>query len=108
MLSSYVEKTVPKANSPYIVGKFALLGLMKSLVSEYATSNIQVNAVSPSLMETNFLSNLPELISEMTAQQHPLKRNAMPTDVVPVIRFLLSKESDYINGANISVNGGGL
>jgi 3-oxoacyl-[acyl-carrier protein] reductase len=106
MLSSYVLNIPPKALTNYVVVKYALLGLVKSLASEYADKNIQINAVSPSMVETKFLDNLDEKLVELNAYNHPLKRNAAAKDVTPIIKFLVSKEADFINGINIPITGG--
>lgn len=75
MLSSYTIGIPPKYQSPYIVSKYALLGLMKSISAEYASKNIRINAVSPDMMETKFLSEIPNLIIEQNAANNPLGRN---------------------------------
>jgi 3-oxoacyl-[acyl-carrier protein] reductase len=105
-LSSYTLNVPPKALSQYITTKYALLGLMKSLASEYADQGIQINAVSPSLVETKFLSEIPNRLIEMEADLHPLKRNAIPEDIAPVVKFLLSNASNFINGVNMPITGG--
>ena len=106
MLSSYVLGVPPKALSHYIIGKYAMLGLARSLSSEYSDKNIQINTVSPSMIETKFLDKINEKFVEIAAYNHPLKRNAKIHDVIPVIKMLISKESDYINGVNIPITGG--
>jgi len=106
MLTSYVLGIPPKALSHYTSIKYAMLGLMKSLVSEYADKNIQINAISPSMVETKFLKNINEKLIELNAYNHPLNRNALVDDISPIIKMLISKESDYINGINIPVTGG--
>ncbi len=105
-LSSYTLQMPPKYLTHYVMAKYALWGLVRSLASEYADKKITINAVSPSLTETAFLSDLPAKIAEMTAEQSPLKRNAKPADVAPLVHFLLSPGSDYITGTNIPVSGG--
>ncbi|SVB18962.1 uncharacterized protein METZ01_LOCUS171816, partial [marine metagenome] len=35
-----------------------------------------------------------------------LKRNAVVSDITPIIKMLISSESDYINGVNIPITGG--
>lgn len=106
VLSSSTLNNPPPAMAHYVTAKYALLGLMKSLASEYAGKKICINAVSPSMIETGFLGQIPEKIVEFTAQQHPLKRNGMPSDVAPVVRFLLSEESEFVTGVNMPVTGG--
>jgi len=58
------------------------------------------------MTETNLLSGFPQKVVEMTAFQNPLKRIANPKDVANVALFLASDDSDYLNGVNITVNGG--
>ena len=107
MLSSVVLTNVPpKALTQYTVVKYALLGLVRSLASEYANRNIQINAISPSMIETKFLRNIDEKLVELNAYNHPLKRNAQVEDITPIIQFLISKESNYMSGNNIPVTGG--
>lgn len=108
MLSSYVLGVPPKALAHYTTIKYALLGLVKSLASEYAEKNIRINAVSPSMVETKFLSNINEKLVEISAANNPLKRNAVPSDIAPALKFLLSDDSNYINGANLPITGGSI
>jgi 3-oxoacyl-[acyl-carrier protein] reductase len=106
MLTSYTTGSIPASMAHYVVAKYALLGLMKSLASEYAPKKLCINAVSPSMIETRFLETIPERIVEITADQHPQKRNGLPVDVAPVIKFLLSDEAGFITGVNLPVTGG--
>jgi 3-oxoacyl-[acyl-carrier protein] reductase len=106
MLSSVVLNIPPKALTQYTTVKYAMLGLVKSLASEYSDKNIQINAISPSMVETKFLENINEKLVELSAYNHPLKRNARVDDITPLIKMLISKESDYINGINIPIAGG--
>jgi len=106
MLSSYVLGVPPKALSHYTSIKYAMLGLAKSLASEYADKNIQINSVSPSMIDTKFLDNINKKFVELNAYNHPLKRNARVSEITPIIKMLISKESDYINGVNIPITGG--
>lgn len=106
ILSSCVFGVPPKALSQYTTIKYALLGLVKSLASEYADKRIRINAVSPSMIETKFLSNINEKLIEISAHNNPLKRNATPADIVPVVKFLLSDDASFVNGANIPIAGG--
>jgi 3-oxoacyl-[acyl-carrier protein] reductase len=106
MLSSVVINVPPKALTQYTTIKYAMLGLVKSLASEYSDKNIQINAVSPSMVETKFLDNINQKLVELSAYNHPLKRNAQVNEITPIIKMLISKESDYINGVNIPITGG--
>lgn len=106
MLTAYIIGIPSKFQSPYIIVKYALLGLMRNLASEYAAKKINVNAVSPDMMETKFLSELPELVLEQNAKNNPLGRNISIDEVIPTIEYLLSSASDIVTGQNIGVTGG--
>jgi len=106
LLSSVTLNVPPKAVSHYTTVKYALLGFLKAIASEYGEKKITVNSISPSMIDTKFLSQINERIVEMVAQGHPLKRNAAVADIIPVILLLLSEDSAYINGVNIPVTGG--
>lgn len=108
LLSSVTLGVPPKALTQYTTIKYALMGLMKSLAAEYGDKKITVNCISPSMIETKFLSLIHDKIVELSANSHPLKRNATVADVLPVIQLLMSDEAGYINGANIPVTGGSL
>jgi 3-oxoacyl-[acyl-carrier protein] reductase len=106
VLSSVTRGMPPKFVSMYAVVKHAQLGLMKALASEYAATGLTVNAVSPSMVTTRYLDQLPEVAVQMAAAASPRGRNATPEEVVGAIAFLLSAEADYINGAEIPVTAG--
>ena len=106
MLSSCTVGNPPAYWGDYVTVKYALLGLMKSLAVEYTKKGININGISPSMIETKFLSCIPDLIIQQNASEHPLGRNAQCTDIVPAIKFLLDDQSSYISGHNLIVSGG--
>lgn len=106
ILTEYCIGRPPTGLSDYITAKYSLMGFAKSMASELAKYRTTVNMISPGMTETDLISNLPPKLIEMTAQNNPLKRIALPKDIANVVLFLASDDSDYINGANIVVNGG--
>lgn len=106
MLTSCTIGMPPKFMSQYVVAKYALLGLMKSMAVEFAAKGINVNGISPSMMETKFLEKIDDKIIEMNKDASPLKRNVKLEEVVPAIHFLLSEGSDYMNGVNLNLTDG--
>ncbi len=106
MLTAYVIGVPPKFQSPYITVKYGLLGLMRNLAAEYAGKGITVNGVSPDMIETKFLSQIPELIIEQNAKNTPMGRNLRVEEVVPTFEYLLSDGADLVTGQNIGVTGG--
>ena len=106
MLSSYTFSVPPKYMMNYIISKYALLGLVKSLASDYAGKNVCINGISPSMIETKFLSEIDERIIAINADNSVGKKNAVPEQIIPAIVFLLSADSDYITGINLNVSNG--
>jgi len=106
LLSSVTRGVPPKYMSMYSIVKHAQLGLMRSLASEYGETGVNINAVSPGMVETRFLANIPEFVKEMSASTSPRKRIATPDEVVHAIEFLLSPGASYINGVELPVTGG--
>lgn len=108
MLSSVTKGVPPKYLASYTLVKYALMGLVASLVSEYKEKGININAISPTMVETNFLSEIDERIVEMTSQNSSLKRNIKVEEVASGIEYLMSDEAAYINGVNLPMTGGDL
>lgn len=106
MATSYVLANPPKNTAAYLMVKNSIVGLMKSLAVDYAPSNVTVNCVSPSMIETKFLQDTSHIIVEAAAAAHPMKRNATVKDVAPAMVFLLSDEAGYITGVNLPITGG--
>lgn len=104
--TSYTIGCPPKNTAAYVMAKSAIGGLVKSLAVEYAKFGVTVNCVAPSLMETNFLKDTPDLIVQAAAADNPMGRNATPDDVVPAMAFLLSDEAGFITGVTLPVTGG--
>ena len=108
LLTEYCLSKPPKGLAHYITAKYAALGFSKVIATELAQYGCTCNMISPGMVETPLLENLPAKLIEMTAYENPLKRNATTEDVSSVISFLASDKSDFLNGLNITVNGGGV
>ena len=106
VLSSVTHGMPPKFMSMYTVVKYAQLGLMRALAAEYASTGVRVNAISPGMVETQFLQEIAEVAVTMSAGSHPLGRNAVPDDLLGAMEFLLSAGADYITGVDLPVTGG--
>jgi 3-oxoacyl-[acyl-carrier protein] reductase len=106
MLTSYTLNMPPKYLSSYVTEKYALLGLMKSLAVEYADKGIQVNGVSPEMVNTKFLNELSDIIVSQNAETSPIKRNLFVEEIIPTVAYLLSHQADCISGQNIGITGG--
>lgn len=104
VLSSVTVGEVPAYQSAYTTVKYALLGLMKSLATEYADSGIRINAVSPDMIDTRYISGLSHLMIEQYTASRPTGRLLEVSEVVPHIEHLLLDElSDTENGENVPI-----
>lgn len=106
ILSSYVLNVPPEKLSFYITAKYALLGLSKATAAELSKYGVTVNMVSPGLMATRLSSYLPDKYLQIYSKKHPMQRMTSTSDVADVIKFLISEESNFLNGVNIPVTGG--
>lgn len=105
MLSSAIIGTPPKNTTEYTTVKYALQGLIRGLASDYGNMGININSVSPGMVETKFIKGIGRKIREFTADQNPRHRNLRVDDVVPAILFLLSDKSEFMNGTNVNLSG---
>ena len=87
--------------------KSGVEGLTVALAAEFAP-NIRVNCIAPSLTKSKMAKNLIKnsKIEESIAKLHPLKRIGQGDDTANLARFLLSKNSSWITGQIIGVDGG--
>jgi 3alpha(or 20beta)-hydroxysteroid dehydrogenase len=90
----------------YVGTKWAVRGMTKTAALELASGNIRVNSVHPGLIDTPMLSSRARDDLERRAAMIPLKRMGTVDDVTNLVLFLLSDESAYVTGAEISVDGG--
>ena len=105
-VSSAVALRGNAGQTVYAASKTALLGLTKSLAREIATKGVTVNAICPGLVDTDMTSHLDDRARAYYVDQTPLGRVAHLEEVSAVVRFLMSEEASYVNGAVIPVDGG--
>ena len=91
---------------PYITAKGALLSFSKNLAQELGPSGVRVNMVSPSLVDTDLVSNIPEKMRQMTVGRTPLRRLATAEDVAGAVLFFVSPYAEFVTGDNMLVTGG--
>lgn len=96
----------PSRLTDYIVAKHALWGLVKSLATELAKSEIRVNLVSPGLSDGGLSSVYPANFVTLVQSSTPMRRLVQGRDVANLVSFLLSDNATYLTGLNIPVDGG--
>jgi NAD(P)-dependent dehydrogenase (short-subunit alcohol dehydrogenase family) len=91
----------------YSVSKAGLEALTRVMAFELAPAGVRVNAVSPGTIATEFLAGM--LTPEARAareQRIPFGRLGTPEEVADVAAFLVSRDSEYVTGSIIFVDGG--
>ncbi len=87
----------------YSASKGAVIAATKALAQEVGKRGITVNAVAPGFIKTEMTQDLPE---DQIKGMIPMNRFGEAEEVASVVGFLVSKDSTYITGQVISVNGG--
>jgi 3-oxoacyl-[acyl-carrier protein] reductase len=105
MLTSCTQGIPPKNLSGYVTVKYALLGLVKSIATDFGDQGVNINAISPGMIETKFIRNVGRKIKEFTAEKNPQHRNLNVDDVIPAMLFLLSDDCLFMNGTNLNLSG---
>ncbi|MBM3347444.1 MAG: SDR family oxidoreductase [Betaproteobacteria bacterium] len=104
-----IAGTFPHANyGPYSVSKAALICLIAQMAQEWGPHGVRINGVAPGITRTRN-SEVVYWDAEVAAKRAavvPLRRVAMAAEQAAAITFLLSKEASYINGQNLTVDGG--
>ncbi len=107
-LSSIAGHRAAPGMGIYGIAKAGLNMLTKVLAKELASYGIRVNAVAPGMVETDFSKPFwgnDDILKELL-KGIPLGRIARVQDVVRVVAFLSSDQSDYLTGEILSVSGG--
>lgn len=96
-----------RGSLPYVTSKGAINAMTRSLALDLAPYGINVNAVAPGMIATDFLwKDIPQEEVRRRQKVAPLMRQGHPDDVAGVVTFLASSDSDYITGQIVVVDGG--
>ena len=105
-ITSVVGHTGNLGQANYSASKAGIIAMSKSLATEYAKKNINVNCISPGFIKTAMTEKIDDKFKEIIISKIPSGRLGDPEDVANAVFFLSSNLSDYINGETIHVNGG--
>lgn len=99
----------------YTATKHAVAGFTRAVAAEIATTNVRINAVSPGVIETEFVKRIERVVAEpgdpteghgLFMPSVPKQRYGQPEEIAKVVRFLLSDDASYVLGANWLADGG--
>ncbi len=92
----------PFAGAAYATSKAALAALTREMAADFGPHGVRVNAIAPGEIETAILSpGTEEIVRDI-----PLRRLGQPEEVARTIYYLCTKESSYVTGVEIEINGG--
>lgn len=92
----------------YNAAKAGVTNLTRTLALDHGPDGVRVNAVNPSVTQTNMTSAIQDNVTKTNKflDRCPLGRLATPDDVAAAITFLASDDASIITGVNLPVDGG--
>ena len=92
----------------YVCSKGAIIAFTRSASREFGDKNILVNCIAPGLTESEGVRNHPDLhvARAPTVQTRAIKRDMVPEDLIGMLLFLASEDSDFVTGQTFNVDGG--
>ena len=103
--------------APYAASKHGLIGLMRSLAVEFATSNMTVNAICPAFVDTPMVDDSAQRIASVSKRSEDEARASLaamnrhgklihPDGVATMILSVCLPQSRDVNGAALAIDGG--
>lgn len=89
----------------YAAAKHAIVGLSRAAALDYAASGVRINVIAPGPIATERVA-----VDQRSriAESVPMKRIGEPDEVAELVRWLCSKQSQFITGAVVPIDGGQL
>ena len=107
-VSSIAGSHAQGQSGAYSVSKAGVIMLSRQLASEWGPQGIRSNVVSPGMVMTPMSQSFYDTpgVTERRTAVVPSRRIGMPQDIADAILFLASDRSSYVNGDEITVDGG--
>ena len=108
--SSLGQVAIPNA-AEYIASKHGVIGLTRAAAADYGARGIRVNAVLPGIIKTPMITRLTQdarfkSMFDKAKERHPIGRFGEPAEIGEAVKWLLSGDASFMNGAAMAVDGG--
>ncbi|NLL39656.1 MAG: SDR family oxidoreductase [Clostridiales bacterium] len=107
-IGSALSYTSDRKCPSYVTAKHGIIGITRTFANELGKYNIQTNAICPGFFKTDVnlaVSEDPVFYNKIN-DRISCGRWGHPADLMGIAVFLASRASDYLNGADIKVDGG--
>lgn len=101
-IASQATGMVGVGGTPYMSSKYGLIGMTRQLAHELGPKGVKVNALSPGFIDTP----MTESVTDKRLEKSPLGRAGKPDEIAKAALFLASSDSDYVQGINLTQDGG--
>ena len=92
--------------SIYSASKGGVVALTQSAAIEYAASGIRINAISPGVISTPMVDDIPTRLLEDIQSKHPIGRLGKPEEIANAVVWLCSDKASFVTGHNMVIDGG--
>ena len=105
-IGSISAKMADRGTLAYGCSKIALMHATKIMANEFSNYKIRVNGICPNATNTKMLKKMDPKSKNVLISRSFMKKVCEPIDVANLILYLSSKNSEYINGQIIFMDGG--
>ncbi len=105
-ITSVVGTTGNPGQANYAASKAGLVGMSKALAQEVASRGITINCVAPGFIASPMTDELPDAQKQALLTKIPVGKLGEGDDVAAATVYLASRESGYMTGQTLHVNGG--
>jgi 3-oxoacyl-[acyl-carrier protein] reductase len=105
-IGSVSAKIADRGTLAYGCSKIAMMHATKIMANEFSNYKIRVNGICPNVTNTKMLKKMDSKSREVLISRSFMKKPCEPINVANLILYLSSKNSEYINGQIIFMDGG--
>lgn len=105
-ISSTAGKEGSAMMTAYSAAKAGILGLVKALAREYATTGVTVNAIAPGTIDTPLIAAMSDEEKAQKKRLIPMGRFGQPEEAAHLIGFVISPAASFTTGSVFDLSGG--